>query len=88
MVSVEFRLKLSISRSTEQSVEDCRSLWNDVRVTRGQVDNENNSQSQYSNMSNTYMNESLIYEIERHSQGWGYQKCEQQCDVTGIRDTG
>ena len=32
-----------------------------------QVDNENNNQSRYSNMSNAYMSESLIYGIERHS---------------------
>jgi len=44
--------------------------------------------SRYSNMLNAYMNESLIYGIERHSQGQGYWKFEQQCDVTGIRATG
>jgi len=33
-------------------------------VTRGQVDNENNNQSQYSNMLNTYKVESPIYESE------------------------
>ena len=33
-------------------------------VTRGQVDNENNIQSQYSNISNKIQNEGLIYESE------------------------
>src|SRR5882672_5522564 len=47
---------------TRNSVGRLWKLWSDVlRVTKGRVDNENNSQSRYSNMSNTYMNESLIY---------------------------
>ena len=35
-----------------------------LEVTRGQVDNENNSQSQYLNILNNIQNESLIYESE------------------------
>ena len=35
-----------------------------LEVTRGQVDNENNSQSQYLNISNKLQSESLIYEPE------------------------
>ena len=35
-----------------------------LEVTRGQVDNENNNQSQYSNISNNIQSESLIYESE------------------------
>src|SRR5882672_6455876 len=38
-VSIEFRLKLEYSRSTET---EFGSLWSGVRVIRGQVDNENN----------------------------------------------
>src|SRR5882672_4620497 len=63
---------------------ECRSLWSDVRVTKGRVENENNSQSQYSNMSNTYMSESLIYRVWRHSQKSGISEVQegtQQCDV-------
>jgi len=33
-------------------------------VTRGQIDNENNSQSQYSKISNNIQSEGLIYESE------------------------
>ena len=36
-------------------------------VTKGQVDNENNSQSQYSNISNNTQSEGLIYEFREHS---------------------
>jgi len=33
-------------------------------VTRGRVDNENNNQSSYSNISNNIQSESLIYKLE------------------------
>jgi len=36
----------------------------DVEVTRGWVDNENNSQSQYSNISNIVQGEVYIYKSE------------------------
>src|SRR5882724_13076279 len=51
----------------------------------GQVDNENENQSRYSNMSNTYIGRSLIYRMESRALSQGYQKCEeetQECDVT------
>ena len=35
-----------------------------LEVTRGQVDNENNNQSQYSNILNNIQSESLIYKSE------------------------
>jgi len=35
-----------------------------LEVTRGQVDNENNSQSQYSNISNNIQSAGLIYKSE------------------------
>ena len=84
-MSVEFRLKLECSGSTET---EFGSLQSDFWVTKGRVDNENNSQSWYLNMSNTYMSESLIYGIKDIARSWGYQKCKQQCDVTGIWDSG
>ena len=39
-------------------------------VTRGQVDNENNSQSQYSNISNNIQGEGLIYDSENIVKKW------------------
>ena len=43
-------------------------------VTRGQVDNENNSQSQYSNISNNIQSEGLIYELESIAiRNWKYR---------------
>jgi len=75
-------------------------VQSDVRVTRGQVDNENNNQSQYLNMSNTYKVESLIYGVREHShwngdirsarletqQGNEYRNEKQECGVrTGTR---
>ena len=57
---------------------ECGSLWSDVRVTRGRVDNENNSQSPYLNMLNTYMSESLIYEVKNIAGSQGYWKCERE----------
>jgi len=35
-----------------------------LEVTRGRVDNENNNQSQYSNISNNIQSGSLIYKLE------------------------
>ena len=61
-MSIEFRMKQAKSNSNRQNLE-YRGVSNrsgiqimEIRwkseVTRGQVDNENNSQSQYSNISN------------------------------------
>ena len=51
-------------------------VQSDVRVTRGQVDNENNNQSQDSNILNNIHGRSLIDRVRGHSISWGYWKCE------------
>ena len=42
-----------------------------LEVTRGQVDNENNSQRQYLNILNNIQSEGLIYESESIALGTG-----------------
>src|SRR5882672_5550004 len=78
-VSIEFRLKLECSGSMETKFGSFMELM--FKVTRGQVDNENNSQSRYLNMSNTYMSESLIYGIRDIAGSQGYWKCKRKNDV-------
>jgi len=64
-----------ISESSETEVQEFRgSEW-------GQVDNENENQSQYSNMSNNHMKRSLIYGVREDSinqEDWECGKCEGQ----------
>ena len=43
-------------------------------MTRGQLDNENNNQSQDSNISNNIHGESLMYGVREQSISWGYWK--------------
>ena len=61
-------------------------VWNQsLESWSGQVDNEDENQSRYSNMSNTYIGGSLIYGMESRALSRGYRKCEeetQECDVT------
>ena len=60
-------------------------------VTRGQVDNENNSQSQYSNISNNIQSESLIFESEwelEHIKVMSTGRITQECDVRMGTGTG
>ena len=45
-------------------------------MTRGQVDNENNNQSQDLNISNNIHDKNLIYGVREQSISQGYQKCE------------
>ena len=48
-------------------------------MTRGQVDNENNSQSQYSNILNNIQSEGLIYKSESIAiRNWKYQNVGQK----------
>ena len=49
-----------------------------VRVTRGQVDNENNNQSQDSNISDNIDGWSLIYRVSEQNISWGFWKCERE----------
>ena len=53
-------------------------VQSDVRVTRGQVDNENNNQSQDSNILNNIHDKSPIYRVREQSISQGYQKCERK----------
>jgi len=53
-------------------------VQSDFRVTRGQVDNENNNQSQDSNILNNMHEWNLIYEVREQSISQGYGKCERK----------
>ena len=53
-------------------------VQSDVVVTRGRVDNENNNQSQDSNISNNIYGKSLIYGVREQSISQGYQKCKRE----------
>ena len=70
-MSTELRIKLELS----PIVLEIR-VWKFgvmSEVTRGQVDNENNSQSQYLNISNNIQSEGLIYESESIAiRNWKY----------------
>jgi len=60
-------------------------------VTRGQVDNENNSQSQDLNISYHIHEQSLIYRVSEQSISQGYQKSRKKhskAKYTWLRDTG
>ena len=57
-MSIELRIKLELfSIVSEIRIWEFRVM---SEMTRGQVDNENNSQSQYSNILNNTQSESLI----------------------------
>jgi len=53
-------------------------VQSDVRETRGQVDNENNSQSQYLNILNNIHGGSLIYGVREQSISQEYHKCKRE----------
>ena len=73
--SLGFRLKPEyFQKYGNQSLE----VQSDVGVTRGQVDSENNSQSQDLNILNNIHGESLIYGVRGQSISWGYWKCERE----------
>src|SRR5882724_35464 len=75
-LSIEFRWKLELFQKYKIRVQNHRV---------GRVDNENENQSRYLNMSNTYIGGGLIYGMESRALSWGYWKCEeetQECDVT------
>jgi len=59
--SVELRIKLELFPICGNQIMEVRVM---SEVTRGQVDNENNSQSQYSNILNNIQSEGLIYKSE------------------------
>ena len=67
-----------------------------LEVTRGQVDNEINNKSQYSNISNNIQSESLIYESESiairngkyWNMCWNTARITQECDVRTGTGTG
>jgi len=64
-VSVELRIKQakSIPNKSEIGIQ-ITEVGVMLEMTRGQVDNENNSQSQYLNISNNIQSGGLIYESE------------------------
>ena len=64
-MSVELRIKQakSIPNKSEIGIQ-ITEVGVMSEMTRGQVDNENNNQSQYSNISNNIQSESLIYKSE------------------------
>ena len=53
-------------------------VQSDVGVTRGPVDNENNNQSQDSNILNNIHDGSLIYGVREQSISQGYGKCKRK----------
>ena len=60
-MSIELRVKLKVFPIYGNQITEVGVM---SEVTRGQIDNENNSQSQYLNMSNNIQSEGLIYESE------------------------
>ena len=73
--SIEFQIKLEYFWKFRNWSSEVPS---DVGVTRDQLDNENNNQSQDSNILNNIHEQSLIYRVKEQSISQGYLKCKRK----------